>query len=131
MTAQVVHHERLAWDAARAFICATESDQVFGWLREQVERHFDRRLAEALYESRHRLWARHRLDVVDVERGRWRAKLEDLVIADRSRALPLQQLIAETSARLAQATDIRAHGQPRRADGPHTIDLDRPSDRLW
>jgi hypothetical protein len=69
-----------------------------------------------------RLWGSQRLDAPQVESGIWRAKPEDLLAADGSLAEPLQQLMAETSARLDNASDIRVHGQVERPDEPPIID---------
>lgn len=125
MTGRVVHRERLAWDAAQLFVRALGSRQVVGWLRAQVGQQFGPAYASALSGSFDRLWASQRPDAPQVEVGIWRVRLAELLAADGSLAEALRQLMAETSTRLDQASDIQVHGQVEQTDEPRVIDLDR------
>lgn len=128
MATHVLHRERLAWDAARVVVRALGSAQVLGWLHGQIAARFGPAHAAALAESRDRLWRNPRPDAPHAEAGIWRARLADLLAADGSLAAPLREITAEAVARLAYATDLRAHGETEPADRPRVIDLDRYRD---
>jgi hypothetical protein len=125
MTGQVVHHPRLAWDAASVFVRALRSDQVCRWLGGQLGRKLGPAYQRALSESRDRLWSSDRPDAPQVESGLWRARLEDLLRAGPEMAGPLQTLAHETSALLERAVDVRPYPPAREPAGPRVIDLDR------
>jgi hypothetical protein len=125
MTVRVVHRERLAWDAARVFARALESGHVFRWLRAEVGRRIGHDHAVALAESRDRMWASQRSDAPQIESGIWRARIDDLLAADGSLAVPLQQLVSETRDLLARAADIRPFAPAEPVSEPGVIDLDR------
>jgi hypothetical protein len=83
MTQMVVHQPRVAWDGARAFIRAAASehykpfaDQVFAKLGQDVFADYEH--------SRERIFAAltrvpDDRSIIDVEAGKWRVKLEDLL----------------------------------------------------
>jgi len=127
MTAQIVHHERLAWDAARVVVRALGSKQLTRWLQAEMSQQFGAGLARALHESQARLWSSSRPDAPQIESGIWRAKLADLLAADSTLSQPLLRLIGETSARLLEAVDYRepVPASVDQADEPRIIDLDR------
>jgi hypothetical protein len=124
MTGQVMHRERLAWDAARVVVRALGSKQTTQWLHAEMRQQLGPGLAAALLESRDRLWSSPRPDAPLIESGIWRAKLTDL-LADGSLAQPLQRLVAGASVRLGAAVDIREPVPVDQADEPRVIDLDR------
>lgn len=126
MTTRLINHERLAWDSARVISRVLESDQVGRWLHEQMSTHLGPEVAEALVESRLRMWASARLDAPQIEAGIWRAKLEELLLGDPTLAMPLRVMITEADQRLEVATDKREFGTvPKPPPGPRVIDLDR------
>ncbi|MCW6010765.1 hypothetical protein K1W54_40380 [Micromonospora sp. CPCC 205371] len=124
MSTQVLHRERLAWDAARVVVRALGSVQVLGWLHGQMAARLGPTHAAALVESRDRLWSSPRPDAPHVEAGIWRARLADLLAADRSLAAPLAEITTEAVTRLAHAPDYSDHGGPARAVRPRVINLD-------
>ena len=63
MTGQVLHHPRLAWDAARVFVRAAEAGDAFGWLGERLAELLGDDYRQALVESWNRLWWSERPDV--------------------------------------------------------------------
>lgn len=103
MTQSVIHQPRVAWEAARAFVrmaggpgydtyagrvLARLGTEVYGELAQTR-----RRLLEASVES-----SDGDRFTADVEAGRWRVRLEDLLRNDPSLVTPLQEL-AEGAAR--------------------------------
>jgi len=113
----VVHHPRLAWDAARLFAASLESEPVYGWLGGELGRVFGPAYAGALAESRARLWASERPDARQVEAGLWRARLDDLLDAHPELVPAVRDLIGAGLVRLAQAppplVPVRAPAAPR------------------
>jgi hypothetical protein len=83
MTQTVIHQSRVAWDGARAFIRAAR-DPGYEEFARQVHGLLGPDARAALAESRERIAAaevrlpgdRH---ATDVEAGRWRVRLEDLL----------------------------------------------------
>ncbi|GLI02563.1 hypothetical protein [Phytohabitans aurantiacus] len=124
MSTQVVHPQRLAWDAARVVVRALGSVEVLKWLHGQMAARLGPAQAQALVASRDRLWGNPRPDAPHVEAGIWRARLADLVAADGSLATPISEITAEGAVRLAHATDVMVHGELALIDGPRVIDLD-------
>ncbi|GAA3342835.1 hypothetical protein GCM10020358_39270 [Amorphoplanes nipponensis] len=101
MTPTVIHQPRVAWDAARAFVrmaggpgfdayagrvLARLGPEMYGELAGTR-----RRLLAASVESGDRFAA-------DVEAGRWRVRLEDLLRSDPSLIAPVREL-TEAAAR--------------------------------
>jgi len=81
MPTGVIHHSRLAWDAARVVVTVADSDEdrLYQWLIDRLDLIGGPELAQALSVSRTRLMYRMRGDVAAVEAGMWRARLHDLL----------------------------------------------------
>jgi hypothetical protein len=99
MTTVVIHHERVAWDGARAFVHAAGSPhsdsfaaRVLGRLGSEAYGHFAdtrQRLLTALVANGGDRYAS------DVEAGRWRVRLEDLLRSRPELTEALRELTAE------------------------------------
>jgi hypothetical protein len=100
MTAQVLHHPRLAWDGARAIVRMLESGQPYAWLAEQLGDLLGPEYRHALFDSWHRIWVTDRPDAPQVEAGLWRVRLEDFLRAHPDRAMALLAFLHEATARL-------------------------------
>jgi hypothetical protein len=101
MTA-VIHHARLAWDGAMAFVGASAHPDLYGWLAERLTDVLGPIGGEALAETRVRLTHSRRPDAPQVESGRWRARLEDVLDAAPELSGPLGTLINDTRLRLRE-----------------------------
>jgi hypothetical protein len=83
MTQTVIHHPRVAWDGARAFVRAAAGPQYDGFAGEVAGR-LGPEILDQLAGSRERL-LRASIEAPgdryasDVEAGRWRVKFEDLL----------------------------------------------------
>src|SRR5690349_12289313 len=96
---QTVHQPRVAWDGARAFVQAAGSPhseqfaaRVLSRLGSEVYGQFAdtrQRLLTALVETGGDRYA------ADVESGKWRARLEDLLQTRPELAIPAQDLTSE------------------------------------
>jgi hypothetical protein len=101
MTAQVLHHPRLAWDGARVIVRTLESaQQPYGWLAEQLGDLLGPEYRQALFESWHRIWVTERPDAPQAEAGLWRVRLEDFLRFHPDRAMSLLAFLHEATARL-------------------------------
>jgi hypothetical protein len=94
----VIHQPRVAWDGALAFVRAAAS-QYYGVYAAMVFDKLGRDVYTAYEDTRERIFAavvRDPLDrtVLDVEAGKWRVRLEDLLRADPELAGTVQQLAA-------------------------------------
>ncbi|HKT01789.1 MAG TPA: hypothetical protein VJT31_19865 [Rugosimonospora sp.] len=100
MTSGVVHHARLAWDAARVVVAVADSDEdrLYEWLVDQLDLVGGPELAQALSISRTRLLYRMRPDARAVEAGMWRARLHDLLDYYPEQAGRLAGIVAELAA---------------------------------
>jgi hypothetical protein len=108
----VTHHARVAWDGAMAFVGAAAYDDLYGWLDERLGDLLGAPARQALYETRVRLSYSRRPDVQQVESGRWRARLEDILDTDPAVSGPLRSLIHDTRLRLRE---LQPTGLLRRA----------------
>jgi hypothetical protein len=102
MAQRVVHYPRLAWDGALIVVRVLESDRLFGWFSEEFGLLTGPAGRGALVDSWNRLWLAERLDAPQVEAGRWRVRLEELLYARPEVSAPFQQLVGEAAARLAR-----------------------------
>jgi hypothetical protein len=98
----VTHHSRLAWDGAMAFVGAAAYDDLCGWLDERIVDVLGAPGRHALGETRARLRYSRRPDAPQVESGRWRARLEDVLDNDPALCGPLGTLIHDTRLRLRE-----------------------------
>ncbi|SRR6266511_2017562 len=102
MTERLLHHPRLAWEGARVIVRALESDRLYGWLNHRLGALFGPPYQQALSDSFNRLWWTERVDAPQAEAGLWRARLADALAREPHLAEPLQELIHEATARLAE-----------------------------
>ncbi|SCG61787.1 hypothetical protein [Micromonospora humi] len=73
---QVIHQPRVAWDTARVIGGAFHDEELFGWLRDELDGLLGPAAGTALAESRDRV--RQVGDArMPVETGLWRVRLED------------------------------------------------------
>ncbi|MFF3444387.1 hypothetical protein [Streptosporangium sp. NPDC002721] len=94
----VVHHPRVAWEGARAFVNAAD-DNVYWWLSDIVGRSLGATHQTRLSMTRLRL---QREDAWLAETAAWRVRLEDMLQARPDLAPVLLQLVAETTRRLSR-----------------------------
>jgi hypothetical protein len=101
---RVTHNPRVAWDGALAFVGAAGHDDLYGWLDERLGELLGLQWRRALAETRAQLWYSNRSDVRNVECGRWRVRLEDVLDADPELAGPMRSLVHDTAIRLRELT---------------------------
>jgi hypothetical protein len=101
---RVTHHPRVAWDGALAFVGAAGHDDLYGWLDERLGDMLGLPARRALAETRSQLWYSDRPDARNVECGRWRARLLDLLNDDPELVAPMRTLVQETAVRLREVT---------------------------
>jgi hypothetical protein len=102
MTQQIIHQPRLAWDGARVFRAAAGSDEHSAWVTGRIGELLGPDHARAFADCRARLRWRPRADRSQVEAGMWRVRLEDLLRRRPELTEPLQALVADVAARLAE-----------------------------
>jgi hypothetical protein len=100
MTGHIIHHQRLAWDCARAFVALTETEREYSWLSPQLGRVLGAERELALADTRGVL-LRQGGEAVSVEVGRWRARIDDLLFERPDVRLPLGTLVRDAMARAA------------------------------
>lgn len=98
----VTHHPRLAWDGAMAFVGATVYGDLYGWLTESLGDLLGPEAVQALAVTHNRLRRPDRPDAAQVESGRWRARLADVLDRDPALAASLGALVRDTRARLRE-----------------------------
>jgi hypothetical protein len=98
----IIHQPRLAWDAARVFVTASESEGDFRWLSDRVFGLLGAASQEALAATRHRLARPVRPDARHLETGTWRARIEDALRDRPDLAVPLKALVTEAGARVTR-----------------------------
>jgi hypothetical protein len=83
MTQQVIHQPRVAWDAAMAFVQAAGSDQYDAFAGRVYERLGVEVYGELGYTRRRLLMAEAEMPgdqyIFDIEAGKWRVRLQDLM----------------------------------------------------
>jgi hypothetical protein len=104
MTVGVVHHARLAWDAARIVVAVADGDEdrLYQWLAGRLDTICGWEYEQALSISRTRLMYQLRADATAVEAGMWRARLQDLLDRRPELVPPLQALVEELAPLLRQ-----------------------------
>jgi hypothetical protein len=103
MTTRILHHPRVAWDLARAVVAgAGSTDELYAWLNLRVAQLLGDSYARDLYDTRVRLVRAERPDVRQVEAGRWRARIEDVLGFHPDLAEDLSLLHLDTSFRLRE-----------------------------
>ncbi|MET7329558.1 hypothetical protein [Nonomuraea sp. NPDC005650] len=93
----VLHPRRVAWEGARIFVSAADTD-AYWWLSDTVGHRLGVAYQARLCETRMRLQAD--ADAIHQEAGAWRARLDQLLDTRRATAPILTQLIGETRSRL-------------------------------
>ncbi len=101
MDQKVTHQPRLAWDAARAFVSAVDSDGVYFWLIDRLGELLGAEFQRTLSDTRTRVLWPQRPDAVSVETGTWRVRLEDVLRSRPEVGVPLRDLVDELSAKLS------------------------------
>jgi hypothetical protein len=99
----ILQQPRLAWDGARVIVRAIDSERLYRWLHTRLGELAGPAYQQALSDSGHRLWWTERMDAPNAEAGLWRARLADLLQTRPELAGPLQELIDETAALLAES----------------------------
>ena len=96
----ILQHPRLAWDGARVFVRAIDSEDLYWWLHARLGELVGPGYQQALADSWNRLWWSERPDAPYVEAGLWRVRLEDCLRTRPDLAAPLHALIQEATVRL-------------------------------
>jgi hypothetical protein len=104
MTQTIVHHQRLAWDCARAFTAIAEDDYGYHWLFRELNALLGPNYGLALSDAHTRLRYTTRPDAVPAEAGLWRARIEDVLRQRPELELALAAL-ARDAAQRAGLTD--------------------------
>ncbi|MFG6199298.1 hypothetical protein [Nonomuraea sp. JJY05] len=95
----VLHPRRVAWEGARTFVSAANTD-AYWWLSDAVGHYLGIMYQLQLCETRLRLQAEEEADAIYAEAGVWRARLDELLDTHPATASILTQMISETTARL-------------------------------
>lgn len=98
----VTHHPRVAWDGAMMFVGAARFDDLYGWLAPTLGDLLGPEALRAFAETRYQLRHSARPDAAQVEAGRWRVRIEHLLLTDPALAGPLRELTYETRIRLRE-----------------------------
>jgi hypothetical protein len=102
MSTAVIHHPRVAWDAALAVVRAAQADDpTASWCRDWIADLLGPEPAAAFLATRRRLWdASRALNEVRVQEGVWRVRIQDALSTRPDLAEPLLDRVARTRARL-------------------------------
>ena len=99
MTQRIVHHQRLAWDCARAFMAVVDGDRDYFWLCRQVRQLLGPDYEAALSDARTRLMLAARPEAPQIEAGLWRARMEDALRERPDLVLALAALVEDARER--------------------------------
>jgi hypothetical protein len=102
MTRGIVHHQRVAWDCARAFVALADSDREYFWLSTRLADLLGADYGLALSDTRTRLLWQSRGDAVNIESGLWRARIQDLLDQRPEISLALEALMYDAKARATE-----------------------------
>jgi hypothetical protein len=104
MTARVLHHPRVAWDATTVIVHVAErpGSDVFWWYIERLSEVLGISHRVAFTETVERMATSQRPDQVDIESARWRARLSDVLGVNPDLAEDLNLLTMHARARLAE-----------------------------
>jgi hypothetical protein len=103
MTQTIVHHQRLAWDCARAFTAVVEDDLGYHWLSGELRTVLGPDYELALSDSHARLRYSTRPDAMSAETGLWRARIED-ALRQRPELAPALDALARDAGQRARPT---------------------------
>jgi hypothetical protein len=92
----------LAWDGAMMFVGAAHFGDLYGWLAPTVRDQLGVDAFCALAETRYQLLYSPRPEAHNVESGRWRVRLEELLLNHPELVEPLRELTYETRIRLRE-----------------------------
>lgn len=102
MTSAVIHHPRVAWDAALTLVRAARADDATAaWCRDWVAELLGAERAAAFSTTRRRLTSTATtLHEVRVQEGLWRVRIQDALSVRPDLAEPLLDRVAHTRTRL-------------------------------
>ncbi|GAB3849541.1 hypothetical protein GCM10029963_34110 [Micromonospora andamanensis] len=95
----VIHHPRVAWDAARTLVGAVPDDERFTRVAGEVERVLGAEFARSLRETRDRLRSAPEDGRDLVEAGVWRVRIEDALRSHPDAVEPLRRLAIDGRSR--------------------------------
>jgi hypothetical protein len=95
MTVSVIHHPRVAWDGARAFVAACENLNVFPWFKAQVWQLLGPDYYELAQRSFVNLMYAEDERAHQIESGMWRVRLAELLETRPDMVGPLLTFIGE------------------------------------
>jgi hypothetical protein len=102
MTTRVLHPPRVAWDLARTTVAmAAAAEDRYRWFEGQIEQRLGLAFARELRRTRERMYDEAFSDVRNIELGRWRVRIEDVLLEDPLLAEDLTLLRLDANSRLA------------------------------
>jgi hypothetical protein len=103
MSQEVIHHPRVAYDAARAIVSVASADDVklLTWFATRVADVLGPAYRLALMDTRYKLIDPARPETPMVETGVWRVRLEDFLRARPELTEDVHVLSADAATRLA------------------------------
>jgi hypothetical protein len=103
MEASVLHQPRVAFDAARVLVnvSGAADEDLYVWYGDQLAALFGPSYLGKLLATRNMLKRSQRGDIRNVETGRWRVRLEDMLRTQAGVAESLHHLTLTASTRLA------------------------------
>jgi hypothetical protein len=106
MPARVLHQPRVAWDGARVLVNACATGYDFGKLSVRVRELLGPAYEEALWQSQMEVRYSTRPDAPELEAGKWRVRLED-VLRERPELIEvLAEVFADAKARAVEGPGI-------------------------
>ncbi len=104
METSVLHQPRVAFDAARILVnvSGAHDDDLYAWYGDQLAAVLGPSYLRQLRATRDELMFSPRADTRNVETGKWRVRLEDVLRTRAEVAEGLQHLTLSTATRLVQ-----------------------------
>ncbi|WP_203906900.1 hypothetical protein [Rhizocola hellebori] len=102
MPANVLHQPRVAFDAARTLVDVCAADDIFAWYGDQLAAVLGPSYQRDLLATRTELTRSQRVDIRNIETGKWRVKLEDVLRTRADIAERLHHLTQSATTRLAR-----------------------------
>lgn len=102
MSSAVIHHPRVAWDAALTLVRAARTDDAtVSWCRDWVADLLGTESGAAFLATRHRLQdATAAVNEVQVQEGLWRVRVQDALATRPDLAEPLLARVIQTQDRV-------------------------------
>jgi hypothetical protein len=94
----VIHHERLAWDGARALVRAADDEVTFAAVAQRIVDLLPAAYWHYYIGTRNRVLRPDRDDVINLEAALWRVRLEELLVREPGLTAAVRQLAAEAAA---------------------------------